>query len=413
MRYSIFEYSQEKLVSLGLDVTDALLLNWFVNFFCGKMEKRIFKDANNVSKLYGWVKSSKIIEDLPVIGISSEKGIRRRFDSFVEKGILEREILITQQGKKSYYKTTSIYDSLINTTALEHNNKNENIENTKKNMSNNSQGNSDGLAENRTTENTSNNSQRTKMTHAKNNNPKIDDEISQGNSDGLAQGNSDGLAQGNSDGLALNNSLINDYLNKDTAAIKKLVEKYFGLDAFDLNFPTKAAAFLNNKKIIDYNLYFNFIKSKVHEKNSIIKNPRGFAYTIFFQEDVVQEFLEFEKNKTKNETEQKKLNELNNIICPVCGNKHNKYEDCPLCSFNYLELQNISDRELQKRIAIFKLTPEDKNFYEKELQNIYSQYENIFQIITNPLIKKEIEIKTNELDKKFGININEKILISE
>ena len=37
--------------------------------------------------------ASKIMEDLPVIGISTEKGIRNRFDAFVEKGILERETL--------------------------------------------------------------------------------------------------------------------------------------------------------------------------------------------------------------------------------------------------------------------------------------------------------------------------------
>ena len=119
MRYSVFEYSQEKLVSLGLDVVDALLLNWFANFFVGKMEKKIFKDAAGNSKIYGWVKISKILEDLPVIGITSEKGIRIRFDSFVEKGILDRETINTQKGKKSYYRTTSIYDSLINTVAKE------------------------------------------------------------------------------------------------------------------------------------------------------------------------------------------------------------------------------------------------------------------------------------------------------
>ena len=100
MRYSIFEYSQEKLVDLELDVIDALLLNWFANFFSGKMEKQIFKDENGNSKIYGWVKISKIMEDLPVIGISTEKGIRNRFDSFVEKGILDRETINTQKGKK-------------------------------------------------------------------------------------------------------------------------------------------------------------------------------------------------------------------------------------------------------------------------------------------------------------------------
>lgn len=87
MRFSIFEYSQEKLVSLGLDVADALLLNWFANFFSGKMEKRIFKDTCGQNKVFGWIRISKVQEDLPVLGISTEKGIRRRFDNFVEKGL--------------------------------------------------------------------------------------------------------------------------------------------------------------------------------------------------------------------------------------------------------------------------------------------------------------------------------------
>lgn len=119
MRYSIFEYSQERLVSLALDVTDALLLNWFANFFCGKMEKQAFKDADGKTKVYGWIKTSKVIEDLPVIGITSEKGIRNRFDTFVEKGILDRKTFATHNGKKSYYRMTAIYDSLINTTAIQ------------------------------------------------------------------------------------------------------------------------------------------------------------------------------------------------------------------------------------------------------------------------------------------------------
>ena len=114
MRYSIFEYSQEKLISFGLDITDALLLNWFANFFCGRMEKQIFKDGNGNSKVFGWIKTSKIIEDLPVLEITSEKGIQKRLNAFVEKGLLERQILNTQKGKKSYYRTTILYESLKN-----------------------------------------------------------------------------------------------------------------------------------------------------------------------------------------------------------------------------------------------------------------------------------------------------------
>ena len=98
MRFSVFAYSQEKLLEYGLDVTDALILDWFANFFIGKMEKRIFKDSSDNPKIFGWVKISKIMEDLPVIGITSEKGIRRRFDAFVEKGLMQRETVILQDN---------------------------------------------------------------------------------------------------------------------------------------------------------------------------------------------------------------------------------------------------------------------------------------------------------------------------
>ena len=126
MRYSIFEYSQEKLISFGLDITDALLLNWFANFFCGRMEKQIFKDENGNSKVFGWIKTSKIIEDLPVLEITSEKGIQKRLNAFVEKGLLERQILNTQKGKKSYYRTTILYESLINTSIKQNEEKKDN-----------------------------------------------------------------------------------------------------------------------------------------------------------------------------------------------------------------------------------------------------------------------------------------------
>ena len=126
MRYSIFEYSQEKLISFGLDITDALLLNWFANFFCGRMEKQIFKDGNGNSKVFGWIKTSKIIEDLPVLEITSEKGIQKRLNAFVEKGLLERQILNTQKGKKSYYRTTILYESLINTSIKQNEEKKDN-----------------------------------------------------------------------------------------------------------------------------------------------------------------------------------------------------------------------------------------------------------------------------------------------
>lgn len=214
MRYSIFEFSQEKLLEYNLDVADALILNWFANFFIGAMEKRIFQDGN-VNKIYGWIKISKIMEDLPVLGISTEKGIRRRLDHFVESGIMERETIQSQNGKKSFYKTTEIYESLINTKAVKKNQSDE-VEKTETKELLQSEA-------NKTEDSSKNNteiSQRNSTTFAKNKNPqgtkttyakiKTSQKSSQGNCSSYAERNSTSLAEGNSSSYALNDSLTSD-----------------------------------------------------------------------------------------------------------------------------------------------------------------------------------------------------------
>ena len=208
MRFSVFAYSQEKLLEYGLDVTDALILDWFANFFIGKMEKRIFKDSSDNPKIFGWVKISKIMEDLPVIGITSEKGIRRRFDAFVEKGLMQRETVITQGGKRSYYRTTELYDTLLNTKAAER-------QESKKTDSDKSikisQRNSITFAKNK-------NPQGTKTTYADSENYF---ESPQRNSTTFAERNENTYAQGNSSSYALNDSLTNDSLVTDSLKISE------------------------------------------------------------------------------------------------------------------------------------------------------------------------------------------------
>lgn len=392
MRFSIFEYSQEKLVSLGLDVTDALLLNWFVNFFCGKMEKQIFKEADGTTKIFGWVKTSKIIEDLPVIGITSEKGIRRRFDSFVEKGILDRKTVQTQNGKKSFYKTTAIYDSLINTIAIQK------VQEAKKqDESQNSQRNCNGLAEKT--------------------NLKTNEENPQRNCDRLAERNKNTLAEGNCDRLALNDSLIrNTFINysvvkNSVAAISALSEKYFGKNAFDADFPRKAAAFFTKTDIKNYELYFDFIKNKLTETQITkqVKNPRGLAYRLFFQPDIAQSFLEQQQtisiNKQKQEEKQRKIEERK-ITCPCCGKRFlpDFISSCPECDFAIDYFSNTEKVNVHKK---FLTLPEaKKKEYQEELNKIYD-FRNLLdfrktaeQISQERYLQDQAE---KELNIKYGL----------
>ena len=208
MRFSVFAYSQEKLLEYGLDVTDALILDWFANFFIGKMEKRIFKDSSDSSRIFGWVKISKIMEDLPVIGITSEKGIRRRFDAFVEKGLMQRETVITQGGKRSYYRTTELYDTLLNTKATEK---------TESKKEENSC--SEKIPQrNSTTFARKENPQGTKTTYAESEKAS---ESPHRNSATFAERNGNTHAQGNSSSYALNDSPTSDSIVTDSLKFTK------------------------------------------------------------------------------------------------------------------------------------------------------------------------------------------------
>lgn len=382
MRYSIFEYSQEKLISFGLDITDALLLNWFANFFCGRMEKQIFKDENGNSKVFGWIKTSKIIEDLPVLEITSEKGIQKRLNAFVEKGLLERQILNTQKGKKSYYRTTILYESLINTSIKQNEEKKDNsvklnhADKTESNAS--SQGNS-GYHADKTESNAS----------------------SQGNSSYHAQSNCGRHPQGNSGYHAISNSLINDNLIKDTAAnILACTEKHFGQSIFDSEFDKKAAAYLIKNNIQDINDiegYFIFLKKILDTKKTVI-NLRGLAYKLFFEPDIIAEFI-----KSK-QTELKKKDELEKrrIVCPCCGTFFlSENLECPECNLQVSDFTDIYQIEKHKQIV--KLSPEDKKNYLSELEKIYFCKPLTQMLHLTSEEKLKIKQMEDELNIKYGI----------
>ena len=403
MRFSIFEYSQEKLVSLGLDVADALLLNWFANFFSGKMEKRIFKDTCGQNKVFGWIRISKVQEDLPVLGISTEKGIRRRFDNFVEKGLLERETINSQTGKKSFYKTTDLYESLLNTEITKKEVIEENI---------NPQRNSSSFAEQTTIQNKNENSQGTKITYAKNKAAYSTDKSSQRNYSSYAERNCKTYAQGNSSSYALNDSLNSDYVIKDTAAIQELSDNFFGKNAFDTGFVTKAAAFFSQNKIQNKYSYFDFIKNKVNEKSSSTQtaliNPRGFAYKLFFQTDIVQEFKNQEQLiQSQNQKQNEKIiaDEKRKITCPVCEERFlpDFKDNCPVCEFEIKKFSNTAEIQIFKRLI--KLPDSERKTYEAKLKAIYINFLGIMRLSAEEreLQRKKQETQIQKLNSEFGL----------
>lgn len=396
MRYSIFEFSQEKLLEYNLDVADALILNWFANFFIGAMEKRIFQDGN-VNKIYGWIKISKIMEDLPVLGISTEKGIRRRLDHFVESGIMERETIQSQNGKKSFYKTTEIYESLINTKAVKKNQSDE-VEKTETKELLQSEA-------NKTEDSSKNNT-----------------EISQRNSTSLAEGNSSSYALNDSltSDSVINNSQIkfndvrnpaavNAYSTNIKKQIQDISEKYFGKNAFDFSFADKAAAFFKNQNLKpeSVELYFDFIKNKVCKKQA--ENPRGLAYSLFFQNDIMQEFLTKQHElilEQKEKQEKEAALERKKISCPCCNTRFVRtayIQKCPECDFPIDHFEN--EKEVEKHKKYMLLPEEKRRQYDKEICGFKIELPFVERIkyIGTSEGKKMAELYEHSVNRKYGI----------
>lgn len=116
MRYSIHDFNQEaaleftatvertvtrggeritKPVTICLDATDLLILDWFLRFY-PVAEKRTIN-----GKEYAWIKRSKITEDLPILRIS-EKAASERLSKLCILGLLEHEF-VKVGGSFSYY----------------------------------------------------------------------------------------------------------------------------------------------------------------------------------------------------------------------------------------------------------------------------------------------------------------------
>ena len=63
MRYQIFRLQQEALIDMGLNVEEALLLDWLLNWKDGGSMERIVIGED----LAYWVNYSKVVEELPIL----------------------------------------------------------------------------------------------------------------------------------------------------------------------------------------------------------------------------------------------------------------------------------------------------------------------------------------------------------
>lgn len=108
MKYTIEGFSQQALIDFNLDEKDALILRYFIDFKdSGKMSMKII---NN--KPYYWLKSASLIEELPIMRISSNDVLKRRLNKLTECKVLEHEH-VKVGGRFAFYAVGENYYKLV------------------------------------------------------------------------------------------------------------------------------------------------------------------------------------------------------------------------------------------------------------------------------------------------------------
>ncbi len=85
MRNFIFQFEQEKLIDLDINLRQALLLDYLCNFFGSGFAKILTKQER-----YYWIAYDKIMEDLPLI-YNNKRQITRDILELTQKQIIKKE----------------------------------------------------------------------------------------------------------------------------------------------------------------------------------------------------------------------------------------------------------------------------------------------------------------------------------
>lgn len=122
MKYSILGFNQAKIVEyskneLKCDLTDLLLLNYIIY---AQSNPKMKHTTDDEQRQYVWLQHEHILEDLPILNITSGT-LRNRLTKLRKMDLIASKTIAneTQQGSRTYYRITSFcYDLLFETASF-------------------------------------------------------------------------------------------------------------------------------------------------------------------------------------------------------------------------------------------------------------------------------------------------------
>lgn len=370
MKYTIEGFSQKKLIDMSLDVSDALILRWFMDFSATGSMKSVINDG----KTYFLVRYEGIIRDIPLLGISSTKGIANRFNKYVELGLMER--LIRRGGNNSGCSIFFMATQKLLFLSYEKTDVNEHVQEAKRNTREEKSDSNENTS--RTSRDSNHTSCRTSPT-----------------------GTPVAIATGTPVAIALNNSSTKNSSTTSSSPpekkteeevvveIKTAIKKLFGSEkVFSADFIPLLLKFSARHRCSDMSGYINFVYNKLRSYD--VKNFTGYFYKSTLSDYMMESFILLKSEAEKKVAKQK-------TICPVCGTEHEDYKNCDVCGLMWNDRKN--PRAVFYAKSLIGLEPDKRKELENELYAFASQ------CMTNQIFDSKIITQQEELIyKKFGID---------
>lgn len=369
-------FDQSELLALGLDIIDAYIFQWYLDFAgSGNMQPLRDGSGNIVmqeGKIYYMVRYQAILEAFPIFGITTTRMIALRFEKYQKLGLFTKIVKQTRYGKVAFFASTDkLFLLKFNKAKFESGEKpsESGTENPKEPCTNAPSATGEEVKEAKRNE-------FPMASQAKS--------ISYGQAKSISHGQAKSISHALNNPAAYTSCVLNNpaaYKSPpegstdppETAAavstlqnIKETVCALFSTPVYPLSddFAPKLLQLakemhLNETLLPEYLRYH----CKICEARKPV-NITAYFYKTAVEASYMAAFLKVKGEEKKRREEQK-------ITCPICGSVHPKGEDCPVCGL--AEYQLHDDESLRQQREIYALPESSRERLQQELEALSAE----------------------------------------